>query len=368
MASLTDAEIRDEYAYTPTRMRTGMVSIHDEDVPRLPSARLWATAVRGAGPFDSLPVEVLRLILEDVDFLSLSRFSRISRRGCELVASLPAYQELLRHAPKTLAALSRMTILHLHSSKTLWGCLYSDRCVCCGNFGAFLLLVTGERCCFECLCTKQALWVMPRAEAAKCFDIPAKELKTLPAARSVPGRYFVRFTIERSKPQYLVSVRAAKKLALELHGGTEASLATHLQSRPAPRLSRTKGLFAHLQRAQLTFQNHDPRLLHAPPNSSNDYSNGMATILFPVLRRPGNVVDYGSWCRGCNWVWRGLHTLADDVLASLAPPRHHPTLFCYAMALREWSDEDFIAHARACYGLLNLAESRPSKSQDASSI
>lgn len=331
--------------------------------------RLWATAVRGAAPFDSLPIEVLHLILEDVDFLSLSRFSRTSRRGCELVASLPAYQELHRHAPKALAALGRMTILQLHSSKTLRSSLYSDRCVCCGNFGAFLFLVTCERCCFECQYTKQALWVMPRAEAAKCFDIPAKELKMLPAARSVPGRYFVRLIIKRSKPQYLVSVRAAKKLALKLHGGTEASLATHLQqSRPAPRLSRTKGLFAHLQRAQLTFEDHDPRLLHVLPNTSNDYSNGMATILFPVLRRPGNVVDHGSWCRGCNWLWRGLHTLANDVLASLTPPRHNPIILCYAMALREWSDKDFIAHARACYGLQNLTESRPTKVQDASSI
>lgn len=371
MDSLSDAEIRDEFAYIPRRMKTGMVDIRDEDVPQPlpPRVRSWASPVRGAGSFDALPVEVLHLMFEHLDFLSLSRLSRVSRRGQELVASLPAYQDLLRHAPRTLVALRAMTILHLHSAKTLRRSLYSDSCVCCGNFGAFLFLIACERCCFECLSNKQAVWAMPRAAAAQCFGIPAKDLKALPAARSVPGTYYVKYTIGRSRPQLLVSVRAAKELALTLHGGTEASLAAHLQSRPpSTRPSRDQYWFAHLQRAQLTFEKHDPRLVFDLPDSTNDSCNGMASILFPVLRRPGNVEDHGSWCRGCAWVFREYHTLADDVSASLVPPPHHPSTYCYGMALREWSDEGFMTHARSCYGLQHLAKSRPTNAWDASGI
>lgn len=358
MDSLTDDEIRETYGYIPRRMETGMVSIFDEDAPQLQQTRPRGTAMTGTRRLNALPVEILHLILEELDFLSLSRFSRTSRRGCELATSLPAYHDLLRHAPKTLAALSKMTILHLHKSKTLRRALYSDQCVCCGNFGAFLFLITCQRCCFQCLATKQAVWAMPRAEAAKCFDIAAKEPKLLPSARSLPGGYYVKFHIERSRPQRLVSVAAAKKLALKLHGGTEASLATHLRSRPAQASSRSKGVFTHLRRAQLVFQNHDPRIVCVEENATNDFSNGMASILFPVVRRHGNTANHGTWCRGCQWFWRDFHLLPKDVVARIVPQSHAPSSFCYTLALREWSNEGFIDHAKSCYGLQYLAESR----------
>lgn len=211
-------------------MEAGMIRFHDEDAPKLPRTRTWASAVRGAGRLSALNVEVLHLAFAHLDFRSLSRPSCASRRAQELVTSLPAYQDLLRHAPKALAALSRMTILHIHSSQTLRRVLYPEQCVCCGHFDAFLFLLNCKRCCFECLSNKQALWAMPRARAATCFDTPGRELKRLPAARSLPDAYIVKYHIKRSRPQRLVSVRAAKELALKLHGGTEASLAAHLRA------------------------------------------------------------------------------------------------------------------------------------------
>ncbi|XWX00853.1 hypothetical protein V2A60_008876 [Cordyceps javanica] len=209
---------------------------------------------------------------------------------------------------------------------------------------------------------------MPRAEAAKRFDIPSKELKRLPAARSLPGRYLVMYGIKRSRPQRLVSVRAAKQLAMKVHGGTEASLAAGLRSRPAPRLEGTKWWFAHLQRAQLEFEDHDTRRVFDPDNSTNDMCNGMVSILFPAMRRPGNVEDCGSWCRGCNWVARGLCKLDREVVARLVPNPHDPDTHCRHEALREWSDKEFAAHAKSCHGLQNLAEPGASKSRDAAAI
>ncbi|TQV91478.1 hypothetical protein IF1G_09977 [Cordyceps javanica] len=228
MDSQTDAEILDEYAYTPLWMVTGMVNIRDEDAPLRPRARSWATTRRDARPFNALPVEVLHIILGPPDFLSLPRSSRTSGRAHELVESLPAYRDLLRHVPKALAALGRMLILDIHGAQLLRATLYSERCVCCENFGASSSPITCQRACFECLAKKQAFWAMPRAEAAKCFDVPPKELKRLPAARGLPDRYLVMYGIKRSRPQRLVSGRAAEQLAMKLHGGTEASLAAGL--------------------------------------------------------------------------------------------------------------------------------------------
>ncbi|XWX00852.1 hypothetical protein V2A60_008875 [Cordyceps javanica] len=90
MDSQTDAEIPDEYAYTPLRTVTGIVNSRDEEAPLPPRARSWATTRRGASPFNALPVEVLHVILGPLDSLSLSRSSRTPRRAHELVESLQA--------------------------------------------------------------------------------------------------------------------------------------------------------------------------------------------------------------------------------------------------------------------------------------
>ncbi|KAM3441844.1 hypothetical protein NHJ13734_002675 [Beauveria thailandica] len=44
MDILTDEEIREEYAYIPHRMEAGMIQIRDEDAPKLPRTRTWASA------------------------------------------------------------------------------------------------------------------------------------------------------------------------------------------------------------------------------------------------------------------------------------------------------------------------------------
>ncbi|KAM3508942.1 hypothetical protein MY10362_000912, partial [Beauveria mimosiformis] len=44
MDILTDEEIHEEYTYIPHRMETGMIQIHDEDAPKLPRTRTWASA------------------------------------------------------------------------------------------------------------------------------------------------------------------------------------------------------------------------------------------------------------------------------------------------------------------------------------
>ncbi|KAK8143687.1 hypothetical protein G3M48_006867 [Beauveria asiatica] len=48
MDILTDEEIREEYAYIPHRMEAGMIQIRDEDAPKLPRTRTWASALPNA--------------------------------------------------------------------------------------------------------------------------------------------------------------------------------------------------------------------------------------------------------------------------------------------------------------------------------
>ncbi|KAJ2967696.1 hypothetical protein NQ176_g9537 [Zarea fungicola] len=349
MESLTDEEILSRYAYTPERIKTGMVRV--SNVSTLPLPRQWQT-LHSLGQLDSLPTEVLQLMLDHLDFLSLARLARTARRGQELVASFPAYHLVRRHASETLAALSAMSILYLHSASLLREALHSSECSCCGNFGAFLFLLSCERCCFQCISTKPALWVLPRPDASKCFNLSAKQLKALPSARSLSGKYCVLFDISRTRPLHLVSVRAAKKLALQVHG-SEAAVTSHV---PSARLSNNlQGNLALLQHTQLDFSKHDPFL---GSNPGNDWYNGMATIRFPHLPVAHEDSDWGSWCRGCKLVWRKAdHNELDTAqMSQIVPQDRHPGAFCFRFALREWPRADFSGHARSCYGVQVLEE------------
>lgn len=295
------------------------------------------------------------MVLEELDFQSLSRVSRSSWRGEEVVASLRSYRELMQNAPDALRALGQMQLLPLHSAAKLHDTLRSDECVSCGGFGFFLFLINCQRSCWECLKSRQAMWVMPRNEAGRCFNLLAKQLKTLPSARSVPGRYLVRFEIVRSKPQRLISVHAAKSLAVRVHG-SESALTSYLEALRPSISDRQYYYWTHVQRAKLKFEKHDPCKVMSERNTTNDYSNGMASILFPSLSRSGTTPDHGSWCRGCQWIEDNEDGVPDSTPFSLAPGyKFHPSLWAN-LAFREWSKDSFLKHAKSCYGVKRLEE------------
>jgi len=59
------------------------------------------------GVLATLPVELLQELLERCDLRTMTRFSRVCVRARSAVQSLPAYRDLMRHAPHALAALSQ---------------------------------------------------------------------------------------------------------------------------------------------------------------------------------------------------------------------------------------------------------------------
>jgi hypothetical protein len=323
------------------------------DAPKLPSSRRWRRVNR-LGRLDILPIELLYMILGNVDFLYLTRLVCTSRQGQNLVTSFPAYVELILHAPETLAALSKMRILRLHRASALRSALHSDECSCCGSFGAFLFLLSCERCCFECISSKQALWALPRADAGKCFNLSAKQLKALPSARNLPGKYCVLFDISRSRPLQLVSVRATKELALQVHG-SEAALMDYLQTRRAGLSEKNYFFYRHLQRAQLVFPRRDPRMVLKLPNTSNDLYNGMRRLVSRICRATKRHL---TRAHGAEAIWQeaSIGDLTSDDISLAVPEDDDPTSFYFRVAFREWSRTGFLAHARSCYGLRAIEE------------
>ncbi|KAF2672276.1 hypothetical protein BT63DRAFT_192783 [Microthyrium microscopicum] len=167
------------------------------------------------------------MILNFLDLQSLLRLSSTSVRAHTTIDSLPAFQHLLSSTGHILPTLPHKRIITLHSLSTLHAALTSTLCISCGHYGAFLLLVTAQRCCSICLEKNASLWLLTTNEAHKIFALAPDDVKKLPAMQHVvPGHSFPEpYYLDTPKRYVLTSVRAAKELAIKVHG-SEAGMET----------------------------------------------------------------------------------------------------------------------------------------------
>ncbi|KAI6080153.1 hypothetical protein F4821DRAFT_266170 [Hypoxylon rubiginosum] len=79
---------------------TNILRIIDSKRPLNITRRLPARL--SLGLLDVLPNEVLAIVCGNLDFQSLSRFSRVCLGGKALVESLPVYRDILNHVPSVV--------------------------------------------------------------------------------------------------------------------------------------------------------------------------------------------------------------------------------------------------------------------------
>ena len=182
-------------------------------------------------------------------------------------------------------------------------------------------------------------WLLPQSLAQHCFVLDKQQSRSLPSLRSIPGTYSVTRHTSRRKPLWLTSVRAAKSLAVEIHGSIQVVEALRQAVPLEPR-----GQYA------------DRTLLDAPmhrPTSNpmlmklkrNDWYSGLGCVAVPSLF--AGSLELGIWCRGCEKTGSlrrspyldateyGQHGLYDsDHLQNLSK--------------RAWSRSEFLEHATCC--------------------
>ncbi|KAF4976142.1 hypothetical protein FZEAL_7161 [Fusarium zealandicum] len=306
------------------------------------------------GRIDILPPELLVFILNLLDFQALSRLSPVSRRAKAMIEALPAYQELLEHAPDVLVALGKTRLLQYHSAALLRQTLRANRCVSCLGSGAFLLLPTCERVCFECLHQNHALRMTTLNIVRKCFHLTNKNLKKLPILHSIPGTYGVMLHVSRRKVYRLVSVKQVKQLAIEVHGTAE-NVANLMPTTPPQGMTwREFCIFKSFHEASLEPPGCDLSRMPERSNLVEDDFGGMASIRMPYLS--GTRADCGRLCKGCRLIDE-LHSqglLPADVLEHLAPRGIGPSRPLRALTTRLHFREGFVEHIKACYGANRL--------------
>ncbi|KAM5341789.1 hypothetical protein ACJ41O_014820 [Fusarium nematophilum] len=304
------------------------------------------------GPFDSLPAELLFLILNSLDLQSLSRFSRICLNAKLSVEALPAYAELLQHASQILVALTKTRLIRHHSAELLRQTLRSSRCSSCFAFAAFLFLPTCERACFECLDMNCALRVMTVRNAKECFHLTEDHLTRIPIMHSIPGEYQIRTWISRRRVFRLVSLKHVRQLALEVHGSAE-KVAEFKPQHPPPSMRDYHKIssFRRFHEAQMEPPGVD--LLRVPSAAvvPKDDFGGVASMHMGCLGKDG-VVDSGQICRGCALL-QSLCTsgqLPVRYLMQFGPRGVDVSRALLAQSSRMYSKECFAGHVKSCFG------------------
>lgn len=324
------------FSHRPRSVIESMITPDD-----LPPQTVYRSGDSSLGLLDTLPLEVLWMIFDKSDVQSLVHISMTSLRGMAYIESISKYQDLRKHAPHALVALGRTGLLGYHPLCDLYAALRSDRCVSCSAaFGAFLLMLTCQRCCYECLFWNTSLRAIPISIARQCLELVPSQLADLPKLHSLPDEYWIGWRIKVKARYRLVSVRDVNLRALQVHGSDY--LQERLNSRKNMRSHRVNTWNA-IYRAPLQSFGQDPLTIPGstasrptmPQTFRGDLNKwgGMASIVFPSLTASG-ALESGLWCRGCEWSAGGRGR--------------------GGVCSKAWTTAEFVQHARQCRGVKEL--------------
>ncbi|KAF5693014.1 hypothetical protein FDENT_2452 [Fusarium denticulatum] len=268
----------------------------DNIIPAKPSKIHPERPVSCFGLLGILPAELLLITVDLLDFQSLSRLSRTCLRAKRVVENFVPYQQVIKHAPKVPTALIQANLAGHYPPAVVYLTLQTDRCVSCTDFGAFLYLPTCERVCFECLHRNIGLWMITIPMAKKYFGLTYQQVQTLPIMRIIPATYCLQTRDKTHKnPFRLVSVKAAKSLAIEVHGSAE-NLAAFV-----PALTRETQkvyyLFKRYHAAPVEAPGCDMSRLPERPRIGSDPYAGVSSLRVPYITATG--ADWGQLCKGC---------------------------------------------------------------------
>lgn len=341
----TDEDVFRHLSHRPQYIVDGPISIDE-------TAKVhWTPMLRQSGSSPGqlgLPLEILHWICGYLDLQSLSRLSRISLHAKSAVESFPVYRNLTKVAGHTFEILGQTRVVSCHSVSTLCAAFHSNRCISCGAYGPFLLLISAERCCFPCLVVNQSLWMTSLPLARKCFGLTTRQSKSLPIMRSVPGKYCVPHHISRQKPIWLTSVRAAKELALKVHGSLEA-LTRSCPLDPCKLQEFQIEILNWYRQAPLHPLSSDPVGMNDVENRPRDRFGGMGSVPFPSSI--GGALEQGLWCRGCELTYENYATegIDSETLSRLVPRDCHADQYLLRLQYRAWSRAELRQHAKHCH-------------------
>ncbi|KAH7157895.1 hypothetical protein B0J13DRAFT_183895 [Dactylonectria estremocensis] len=334
-------------SYRPDRLFKSMIEV--ERPPSPPPTLLVSVSkerISSLGALDCFPPEITCHVLSMLDLQSLANVARTSSRGNAFVEGSYAFQDLVTSAPEVLVALRKLSLGGLHSITELYAAMQTQECANCFEYGAFLFLPTCERCCWKCLRNDPSFRVILHEQARQYFGLSTRQLMQLPALDVIPGKYGI--WGDTASQCSLVSVKAAKELAVKVHGSEDNLVRVMEKKCENTRLVSTGRYYM----GEAALRGKDLRPIPNPGHIPIDNFFGMASIPFASISSSSNMFEYGLWCRGCEVTnLRYDHgRLPNPVLRSLVPRGRDPSHALLSLERRARSRNAFLLHLRHCYG------------------
>lgn len=315
------------------------------------------------GGFACLPPETIWRILDNLDFGSLTHFSRTCRYLRAVTKQSPTLNLLMRVIPKLRKILKTTGLIYRHSMNNIMAELCHPRCRYCDDHAVSLYLATCERVCYNCQMSLKELALVPIICCEKVLHLSPSSLRRLPVLLTEKST-FRRDTYPASEiiPDFLTPLKCAVEEAVRCHGGMdELMLAmghTHFDaispwaSWDAPMFIIFTAIRHEIEQAGLvTSDLPQPALPDFLPAESL-CSHALTTI--PYLVRESEPAPMRGFCRGCTEVLR-LPYIAHSYFEGymnmpfISPIETQRALLKRARRCLDWS-EMCPQHLRECIG------------------
>ena len=289
---------------------------------------------------DLLPVELINSIFMALDFQALRCLRLTSFAIKHRVEALPAYRDLVAHAPNTLRALAHTHLLSYFGATQLHDVLLSDRCASCNQYGGFLFLPTCQRCCVDCIADHPYMRIITWSSAKERFG--EASLTGLCTMLSIPGRYGLDDQLHTDR-HWLISMHAARMRSLGLSGregemnpSLKAELAKYAENKAIS--PDTLPGWQTLSRNEVAGENpRSSQALEEKWDLLEDAFRFMVATPFPSLNRHTRKIESGVRCLAC---LRFFWTVVGPGAAARSDVGR-------AMDM-SFSDEEFPEHIKKC--------------------
>lgn len=270
----------------------------DKNLPEYETPLQRKPAKRNAGVLETLPLELLQLILARLDLRSVMNVRYVNRRCADLVDSLPELRTIARHGQNALRGSLAINTAATISVEKLHQQLFKKSCENCGAFAPYLYLITCARVCFLCLSEADQYCPLGVDLIKRRYGLGPKAIQSLPRMRCVPGVYSPNGgKIPRASA--LCDARSALQAAVTYHGSND-DVNTYIEN------SQAASMALHHRKTQEAAESSSrssrlrkPATIFPFDRKSSNPLRFVAVIELPVISKTSKAVYWGFYCKAC---------------------------------------------------------------------
>lgn len=258
------------------------------------------------GTLRVFPLEIWDTLLTEMGIRSITTLRATNQSIRFAVDTHPKYQTLLKQAPELVRAVLSTRRSPSPSLSQLYELLCSQSCGFCGEFGAWIHLLTASRVCYICFTTKSECQPVLRPYIRAAYGLEKKTVIGLPTMLSLPGAYgLYLYGKSQQKRQILVDDVAARWAAIRLHGSKPAlnifmEQKRLAQGREGPQHAEMMMAYARQLSGIHRFNGRSHREGVPLTTGEDSYPRRfMCVVRIPWYDRKTGNLDFGRACQGC---------------------------------------------------------------------